>query len=148
MRIHDRRECYITWYSDAGRWSRNDKAKNRDLAIKDDPAIRISWRGYLSHTWAGLLATALLFCSLAGLSIQFVVRAFLIGQTLIRRKVVDVHDSSGDHVHRFALFNVWYLARLRFPKVIFFLPSRLMKGKQSDARLYILRLFQLETIHI
>jgi len=66
------------------------KRKQRDPAIPEDEispslSLSVSRRGYLSHTWAGLLATALLFRSLAGLSIQFVVRAFLIGQTLIRR---------------------------------------------------------------
>lgn len=29
-----------------------------------------------------------------------------------------VHDTSGDHVHRFALFSACHLPRLRFPKVI------------------------------
>lgn len=69
--------------------NRDDKTKierSRDQGV--DPGNEISRRGYLSHTWAGLLATALLFRSLAGLSIQFVVRAFLIGQTLIRRRTV------------------------------------------------------------
>jgi hypothetical protein len=94
-RVHARREGDSTSHDTLGCRSvgedRDDyKRKQRDPAIPEDEispslSLSVSRRGYLSHTWAGLLATALLFRSLAGLSIQFVVRAFLIGQTLIRR---------------------------------------------------------------
>lgn len=78
-----------------------------------------SWRGYLSHTWAGLLATALPFHSLAGLSISFVVRTFLIGQRLIRLKIGHAWSESRSCPNLFRIFfflsrllNVWDLSRV------------------------------------
>lgn len=92
---HDRREIHMTWKSDALVRKNQDiksetKISGSRTILKSGRSYdqdQGSWRGYLSHTWAGLLATALPFHSLAGLSISFVVRTFLIGQRLIRLKI-------------------------------------------------------------